>query len=607
MSTQTTTVDTGVGLSRQVWAWFRGEADDPGLIRPIWRRLGGLWICVSLPIITGVAFFVDSTESYLLVLVLSAKAYTTPALVAGAYAVKHAPPGDRRSYGGLYACMVLTYAIGASILVGLTTGWRWGNDVGVPIVVMAGLAGSAGLILMVKGRSGERATSVDVLEGITAIVAATAPLVVLWGPTVMDAEMPWFALPCAAALVFSIGGTYLATQLLVRLGPAHSSLELVAVAFGVTGAATGGLHMAQGVTGFALPAPPLMAINAVCFSMFFLIPLHVPQLVPSGLGVLPPQAQVRGARLATLVTLGGLVALLVATAVVAEDRPWAVPFALGALSLLFVFWGLRQMAAQHETRRLYQEVEYAAEARRKLLIQLMEQSADDRRRFAGQLYAQTAAAYTSFRSLASASPAAVQGASAQLSGDMAQQAESVRDLVMACRSRSGDRAAAQRLNAEVTAYVASLYGDQRAPRLTIHVHEKLSLDWVAETALLQILHEALHNIWSHSDATTVDVSIDIENDAVTVKVRDDGKGFDLTTAPEGSGIALTRAAAAVIDGTLVIDSHPGEGTTITARLGPTRPETSSPAPRSSPPPPTPPSPPTRPNLRVVPTLSADPG
>ena len=63
---------------------------------------------------------------------------------------------------------------------------------------------------------------------------------------------------------------------------------------------------------------------------------------------------------------------------------------------------------------------------------------------------------------------------------------------------------------------------------------------------------------------------------VEVVIADDGVGFDPGTVLFESGIAVMRSFAGLGQGTLAIDSAPGRGTRVTARLGvadgaPTRP------------------------------------
>src|SRR5690606_11278853 len=133
------------------------------------------------------------------------------------------------------------------------------------------------------------------IEAATAVAAVTAPLAVVWGPAIADAEAPWLAYPSATATVCTIAGIYWTLMLFVRLGPGRGPFEAGAVALACLGAANAALQTAQGVVGFELPAPPLIALNGLCFSMYLLIPLNAPSLLPSGLDQLPPQSQVRAA------------------------------------------------------------------------------------------------------------------------------------------------------------------------------------------------------------------------------------------------------------------------------------------------------------------------
>jgi signal transduction histidine kinase len=284
---------------------------------------------------------------------------------------------------------------------------------------------------------------------------------------------------------------------------------------------------------------------------------------------------VRGGWLATSVALVGTAILLAATAVVADERPWALPFALGVVSVLLVLGGLRQIAGVRETRRLYRQVEEASDERRRLVAQLLERSVHDRRRFAGQLHEQAIAAYASFSALAAAGRPAATGrssvvaqASALVKVDLARHADSLRELILAIRPLERGRAGGERLRTPIAAYLANAYGDEPPPRLTISVDESLSLDWVTETVLLQVLQEALHNVWRHSRARSVDVSVESAGEAVVVRVSDDGVGFDQSTPVEESGIAAMRASAAVLDGTLTVEPRGGGGTVVTACLGP---------------------------------------
>jgi signal transduction histidine kinase len=428
-------------------------------------------------------------------------------------------------------------------------------------------------------------------------------LAVLWGPAVVQAEHVWFTVPAALTLVFCVAGVYWTTVLCVRLGSDTRPFAVCALVLACVGTVNAGLQTAQGVSGFSLPVPPLIAFNCLTISLYLLVPLYAPQLLPPGLSRLPPQAQVRGARLATVVALAGLGGLLAATALVADERPWSVGFALGVVSLLFVLAAIRQLAAFGETRRLYRQVELASEERGRLLAQMIERAAHDRRRVAGQLHEQAVSAAASFATLAGSgawpadgSPLAAE-ASALVRGELGRHADALRHLVLALRSSGDDRPGATRLATPIAAHVASLYGDGPAPDLDVRIAEDLRLDWVTETVVLQIVHQAVRNVWCHSQATSVDIVIRGAGDAVEVRVADDGVGFDPAAVPVGAGIASMRSSVAVVDGTVTVSSSPGEGTSVTARVagsGEARGHPPGPVPGAGAPP----------SLRLVPPLAS---
>ncbi len=77
--------------------------------------------------------------------------------------------------------------------------------------------------------------------------------------------------------------------------------------------------------------------------------------------------------------------------------------------------------------------------------------------------------------------------------------------------------------------------------------------------------EALANAGKHAAATRVDVSLARSNGSLQIAVHDDGAGFDPVTAV-GDGLANLAERLSALGGRLDVDSHPGRGTTVTARL-----------------------------------------
>ena len=88
-----------------------------------------------------------------------------------------------------------------------------------------------------------------------------------------------------------------------------------------------------------------------------------------------------------------------------------------------------------------------------------------------------------------------------------------------------------------------------------------------ESTIYRIVQEALNNATKHSGASKVTVGISEGPDAVEVVVEDDGKGFDPETAgADRFGLHSMRERIELLDGSLQIDSAPGSGTRVVARL-----------------------------------------
>ncbi|GLZ78669.1 hypothetical protein Afil01_34760 [Actinorhabdospora filicis] len=86
----------------------------------------------------------------------------------------------------------------------------------------------------------------------------------------------------------------------------------------------------------------------------------------------------------------------------------------------------------------------------------------------------------------------------------------------------------------------------------------------AETVVLRIAQEALHNALRHSGATRVDLTMDAEDGAFLLRVADDGRGFDTRAdATHGLGLQSMSVRATELGGRLDVRTAPGGGTVIT--------------------------------------------
>jgi signal transduction histidine kinase len=92
-----------------------------------------------------------------------------------------------------------------------------------------------------------------------------------------------------------------------------------------------------------------------------------------------------------------------------------------------------------------------------------------------------------------------------------------------------------------------------------------------ELTLLRGVQESLTNVARHSGARTTAVTLSYMEDIIVLDVQDDGKGFVPGSANGGdgkSGFGLhgMRERVEALEGSLQVESTPGEGTTISLVL-----------------------------------------
>jgi two-component system CheB/CheR fusion protein len=101
--------------------------------------------------------------------------------------------------------------------------------------------------------------------------------------------------------------------------------------------------------------------------------------------------------------------------------------------------------------------------------------------------------------------------------------------------------------------------------------EKERLSSETETNLYRIMQEALNNTMKYARARHVDVLLERRDNQVVLIVEDDGVGFNVkkeasAEGNQGMGLIGMRERAALVGGTLQIESKPKSGTTIFARV-----------------------------------------
>ncbi|MCG3119414.1 MAG: hypothetical protein ALAOOOJD_01806 [bacterium] len=88
----------------------------------------------------------------------------------------------------------------------------------------------------------------------------------------------------------------------------------------------------------------------------------------------------------------------------------------------------------------------------------------------------------------------------------------------------------------------------------------LSMDW--KRHVIQIFKEGMKNSLKHGECTKVMLDIALTGKTLTLRLTDDGKGFENSESVYGAGLRYMKKRAGKIGGELKIISQPGQGTTI---------------------------------------------
>ncbi len=104
------------------------------------------------------------------------------------------------------------------------------------------------------------------------------------------------------------------------------------------------------------------------------------------------------------------------------------------------------------------------------------------------------------------------------------------------------------------------------------IGEAVRLPADTETVIFRIVQEALSNVAHHAQAHGATVCLEIRPDAVVVTISDDGSGFDTAAllhserARSGWGLLGIQERSRLLRGHCVIESTPGQGTTVRVHI-----------------------------------------
>ena len=90
----------------------------------------------------------------------------------------------------------------------------------------------------------------------------------------------------------------------------------------------------------------------------------------------------------------------------------------------------------------------------------------------------------------------------------------------------------------------------------------ITLKQHAARDLMLLIKEATHNAVKYSGAQTLKIQFILEKDTLTIRIADNGKGFDLSSIRKGHGLTNMMKRSRDLQGNLEIESKPGHGTTL---------------------------------------------
>ncbi len=157
--------------------------------------------------------------------------------------------------------------------------------------------------------------------------------------------------------------------------------------------------------------------------------------------------------------------------------------------------------------------------------------------------------------------AAMRDATTQLTGDI----DSLRALIAELRPPALDQLGLAPALASLAQRTGAVNGLE--VRADVQLPDDRRLGPELETTVYRVVQESLTNAVKHAGASSIDIGVHCEDDAVEVSVADDGIGFDSEAAPSsGFGLAGMRERAELAGGELSVLPGAGAGTVIRARL-----------------------------------------
>jgi signal transduction histidine kinase len=238
---------------------------------------------------------------------------------------------------------------------------------------------------------------------------------------------------------------------------------------------------------------------------------------------------------------------------------------------------LEAIAARREAERQRIELEQGAEQRARVEEALrkseMEKAvAAERNRLARELHDSVTQSLYSLTLLAAAGERMIQAQNLeQIAGNQARLGEIAQQALQEMRLLVYElRPLALESEGLIGALEQRLESVERRAGITarVFVEGEVELEPHLEEELYGIAQEALNNALKHARASEVVLSVRVNEESVILEVADNGQGFEPAAARDRGGLGLIsmQERADTIGGQLVLDSAPGQGTTVTVTV-----------------------------------------
>ncbi|MEO1257555.1 MAG: two-component regulator propeller domain-containing protein [Bacteroidota bacterium] len=141
--------------------------------------------------------------------------------------------------------------------------------------------------------------------------------------------------------------------------------------------------------------------------------------------------------------------------------------------------------------------------------------------------------------------------------------ENMREIIWALDNRKNKLSD---LISHLRIYIVNFLNDNKI-QVNVDLVEKavpeLELSSRQRRNIYLIIKEALHNIVKHASAQNVHVFIQLENSFLSIKIVDNGVGFEIADQQgNGDGLINMQSRTDLINGTLYVKSNPSSGTSV---------------------------------------------